>query len=269
MNCKPGVSVKIDEPAKQWNAMRALSNPPVLEVFMPDSNSNPSVRPCKKCGTADRYASGVCKVCARASSAAYQSLHRGERVAYAVAYRAKNPDLIKAGLAAYYSANKEKIQNHRDAHPEIYMAYRVAYAAANQEKEKARYAKYRAANKEKMSKSQAARNAKNPERRKAVEKKYRITHPEALRIKYHNRKARATGGVLSRGLTAKLFKLQKGKCPCCAQPLGADFHMDHKMPLALGGANTDDNIQLLRSLCNTQKSAKHPVDFMQSRGFLL
>lgn len=35
------------------------------------------------------------------------------------------------------------------------------------------------------------------------------------------------------------------------------------------GTNTDDNIQLLRKLCNLQKSAKHPVDFMQQRGFLL
>jgi len=36
-----------------------------------------------------------------------------------------------------------------------------------------------------------------------------------------------------------------------------------------GGSNTDDNMQLLRKLCNLQKHAKHPVDFMQERGFLL
>lgn len=33
--------------------------------------------------------------------------------------------------------------------------------------------------------------------------------------------------------------------------------------------NTDDNIQLLRKLCNHKKGTKHPVDFMQERGFLL
>ena len=38
---------------------------------------------------------------------------------------------------------------------------------------------------------------------------------------------------------------------------------------ALGGLNADSNMQLLRAECNLQKSAKHPVDFMQSRGFLL
>jgi 5-methylcytosine-specific restriction endonuclease McrA len=78
-----------------------------------------------------------------------------------------------------------------------------------------------------------------------------------------------TGGKLSSKLAARLFVLQKGKCACCLQPLGDDYHIDHIMPLALGGTNTDDNIQLLRAKCNLQKNAKHPVDFMQQRGFLL
>jgi 5-methylcytosine-specific restriction endonuclease McrA len=51
--------------------------------------------------------------------------------------------------------------------------------------------------------------------------------------------------------------------------LGDNYHLDHIVPLAIGGTNTDDNIQLLRQKCNQQKSAKHPIDFMQSRGFLL
>ena len=87
----------------------------------------------------------------------------------------------------------------------------------------------------------------------------------------HNRRARVreTGGKLSSDLADKLFKLQKGKCPCCAQPLGDDYHLDHKMPIALGGSNTDGNMQLLRAVCNLQKAKKHPIDFMQIRGFLL
>jgi 5-methylcytosine-specific restriction endonuclease McrA len=96
-------------------------------------------------------------------------------------------------------------------------------------------------------------------------------NPEVNRIKAQNRRAlkRVNGGKLSKGLAEKLFKLQKGKCPCCHQPLGENYHLDHIVPLALGGSNTDDNIQLLRSSCNNQKSAKHPIDFMQQRGFLL
>ena len=70
-------------------------------------------------------------------------------------------------------------------------------------------------------------------------------------------------------IVEKLLKLQKGKCPCCSLPLGDDFHLDHKMPLALGGDHVDDNMQLLKARCNMQKRASNPIDFMQSRGFLL
>jgi 5-methylcytosine-specific restriction endonuclease McrA len=85
---------------------------------------------------------------------------------------------------------------------------------------------------------------------------------------YRSRK-RANGGTLSKGLAEKLFKLQQGKCPCCKQPLGRNYHLDHIVPTALGGSNSDDNMQLLRATCNHQKHAKHPIDFMQQRGFLL
>jgi len=78
------------------------------------------------------------------------------------------------------------------------------------------------------------------------------------------------GGELSKNLVAKLFKLQGGQCACgCGGDLGEDYHLDHRMPLALGGSNTDGNMQLLRKRCNLRKGAKHPIKFMQENGFLL
>lgn len=82
-------------------------------------------------------------------------------------------------------------------------------------------------------------------------------------------KIRENGGRLSPGLAKTLFSLQKGKCACCGLPLGNDFHLDHIIPSALGGANEDWNIQLLRRKCNMSKGAKHPLVFMQGKGFLL
>ena len=115
------------------------------------------------------------------------------------------------------------------------------------------------------------RRLANHEKMRATTKAWRKANPEATRVNNQNRRCRkrANGGKLSKGLSAKLFKLQRGLCPCCQQPLGADFHLDHIMPLSLGGMNIDSNIQLLRQSCNQQKSAKHPVEFMQSRGFLI
>lgn len=148
------------------------------------------------------------------------------------------------------------------------------------------YAKYRLENSEKRKKYQDEWRAKNQEHQKAYSQKYYSENKDEVRAKQNeirrknpsyfvaytaNRKARklSVGGKLTSGLSSRLFQLQKGKCACCKKPLGSDYHMDHIMPLALGGTNTDDNIQLLRAVCNRQKRAKHPVDFMRERGFLL
>lgn len=93
----------------------------------------------------------------------------------------------------------------------------------------------------------------------------------AMRARSNNMRAKRikAEGLLSNDLLAKLHKLQKGKCPCCKKSLGDDFHMDHIVPLAKGGTNTDDNIQLLRDRCNLKKSTMDPILFMQVNGFLI
>ena len=150
-------------------------------------------------------------------------------------------------------------------------AYNEAWRAANPEYAKSYNAAWAAANPERKQANDAAWRAANPERNKANKEAWAKANPEATRLHNQNRRAkeRINGGVLSKGLSAKLFKLQRGKCACCSLPLGDDYHLDHVLPIALGGPNVDDNIQLLRQRCNQQKNAKHPVEFMQSRGFLL
>lgn len=145
------------------------------------------------------------------------------------------------------------------------------WRAENPEKAKTAIAKWRAANPEKVKAYAAKWRASNPEKLKAAYVEWCAANLEARRIHVENRRARkrAAGGKLSKGLAERLFKLQRGKCACCKQPLGDDYHLDHIMPLALGGTNTDENIQLLRATCNNQKHAKHPIDFMQQRGYLL
>lgn len=134
-----------------------------------------------------------------------------------------------------------------------------------------RAADWQAANSDRLKLVKAAYYAANVGKIKAATAAYATATLEARRIRQSNRRARkrANGGVLSRGLPAKLFALQKGKCACCKKSLGENYHLDHIMPLALGGANTDDNMQLLTATCNMSKQASHPIDFMQRRGFLL
>lgn len=114
-------------------------------------------------------------------------------------------------------------------------------------------------------------NKNNQEKVRVNQMAWSAAHPEAGKLASHKRRAlmRNAGGRTSEGLSAKLFALQKGRCACCKKPLGKKFHMDHITPLARGGLNSDENIQLLTPTCNHQKHAKDPIVFMQSKGFLI
>jgi 5-methylcytosine-specific restriction endonuclease McrA len=169
-----------------------------------------------------------------------------EEIAYAkAAWRKANPDKVKAQKAASYKANPEKARERAKAHYKANAAKKIACATAW--------------------------NKANPEKAKANKLAWNKDNPEARRVNCQNYRAkkRVNGGVLSVGIQSKLFKLQKGKCPCCNKPLGDNYHLDHIVSIARGGSNTDDNIQLLRAKCNRDKSAIDPIDFMQTRGFLL
>ena len=130
---------------------------------------------------------------------------------------------------------------------------------------------YAEKNRDKLRATSTVWNAAHREKAKASTQAWRDENRDAVRVHAQNRRARklGNGGVLSKTIRQKLMVLQKGLCTCCKQPLGVSPHLDHIMPLALGGSNTDDNIQLLRAGCNASKHDRHPIDFMQSRGFLL
>lgn len=245
---------------------------------------------CNKCGTDDRTPSGGCRQCRREVSNRYreanpEKIKEANRKSYLkelagggtrlAKWKQENPDLAKAQGAARYAKHGEKMRAANAewiaANKERRDAQLKAWSAANKDKNKAKFQEAYKADPEKFKAIAAKWRGENPEKVREIVKKSRLANPESVRIHHANRRARkkAVGGRLSRGLAKKLFTLQKGVCPCCKQPLGSDAQLDHKMPIALGGTNTDDNIQLLRKRCNIQKGAKHPVDFMQSRGFLL
>ena len=202
-----------------------------------------------------------CKTCNSIATAAYVTANKDKVAAKRAAWRAANPDKVRAHKEAYYAANIDKVK-----------AYKAAYYASNAEKVKSRSAAWYEANQDRAKASGTSYYAANADKIKARAAAWYAANPEANRMHHQNRRARkrAAGGKLSSGLADKLFNLQRGKCACgCKRPLGTEYNLDHIMPLALGGSNTDDNIQLLRAKCNNYKRAKHPVDFMQQQGFLL
>lgn len=117
-------------------------------------------------------------------------------------------------------------------------------------------AKWYANNRDKAIQASLDWAARNPDKRRANEANRRA------------RKQNSEGSHTSDDIKT-LFDIQRGKCACCHIVISDGYHVDHIMPLALGGSNDKTNIQLLCPTCNMKKSSKHPIEFMQSLGLLL
>jgi len=240
------------------------------------SNFTASIFPiCKKCGANDRNKSGNCRPCARSTSLAWKRNNPEKIKASWLKYVDENKEAVKAQQAAWYERNKPRASANNAAWIKNNAERRQKYVLEWRSKNSARYeasvSAYHAKNKVRINIRLASYRRLNAEKIRTKNAIWSKLNPDKLKIYNHTRRARERNaiGVLSPGLSERLFALQKGLCPCCKRPLGALFHMDHIQPLALGGSNTDDNIQLLRKSCNHQKSFLHPVEFMQRRGFLL
>lgn len=97
---------------------------------------------------------------------------------------------------------------------------------------------------------------------------WRSKNPEASFVSASNRRARLRSvvGTFTTSDIKSLFKAQRGVCPNCQTPLiprgPGRYHVDHVIPIALGGSNWPDNLQLLCPPCNLSKSDKHPDVWM-------
>ena len=77
-------------------------------------------------------------------------------------------------------------------------------------------------------------------------------------------------GQISPSIVKKLMKLQEGKCINCKINLHKiGHHLDHIMPIDLGGLHADENLQLLCPTCNLRKYNKDPIVWANENGRLL
>lgn len=103
---------------------------------------------------------------------------------------------------------------------------------------------------------------------RAYRQSYRAKNKEKV-LEFTRKRRGLMVGRLPRGTVKRIGDAQRWLCVVCKTDLKNGYHMDHIMPLEKGGSHEPKNIQLLCPSCNVRKSAKHPVDFMQERGFLL
>jgi hypothetical protein len=194
------------------------------------------------------------------------------------ANREKNGDKRRARDRELYAQNAEKMRERKrewarknpDKVKETKKKTRMV--EANRINEREGHRKWLEENKEKVATYNAEYTARPgiKGRMKQTHAEWYKAHPEAGGVYVRNRKARKlnAGGEHNIADIQRLFILQKGKCVVCRTKL-TKYHVDHIMPLSLGGGNGPGNLQLLCPSCNLSKHSKHPIDFMQSRGFLL
>lgn len=205
------------------------------------------MKPCVKCGSLDRKSNGDCKPCATARDKAYYSANKDKVKDRTATYYQNNISKCREAMALWRERNieskKQQDANFRRNNKEKVAAYKRKYYENNKDLVKARAKRFVEDNRDWVKERSAQYHKDNPE--KSVNGKAK-------------RRARIGDDRLPYGTITKQYVKQNGLCACCSKPLGDKYHVDHIMPLALGGRNIPENIQLLLPSCNHKKSAKHP-----------
>lgn len=156
-----------------------------------------------------------------------------------------------------------------------------AYYLANKSRILRTQSSYRQENKDAVAKRKSEwskkRGPRNIDRDKAKDasRNWRISNPDknaAIRRNGKANKKSAEGKHTASDVRA-IFEKQQGLCANCTTKLlksGAKkYHVDHMLPLALGGSNWPSNLQCLCPACNLRKSAKDPINWANENGRLL
>lgn len=193
------------------------------------------------------------KTCVKCGSTEFNK--RGDdclpcRRIYAKAYREANKEKVSEAKKRAYRAKKDQ-----------YVTKSNHYQQVNKETLYAWSKQYRIENKEKIAALNKAYYEANKSLIQAQKQDYNRRNPQVHINSKARRRTRVGDDKLSRGIFSQLMLDQRGLCNGCRTELGTVrkyVHVDHIMPLKLGGRNIDSNVQLLCSRCNHTKHAKHP-----------
>lgn len=110
-------------------------------------------------------------------------------------------------------------------------------------------------------KAESERRLRVSGKKAAGTRRYRAENPDKVREFTQRRQGRKLGR-LPRGTVRAQGEVQGWRCFTCDVDIAAAYHVDHWMPLALGGPHNSANIRLLCPPCNVRKGAKHPDTFL-------
>ena len=116
---------------------------------------------------------------------------------------------------------------------------------------------YKRANIDKVRQRDLASQQKRKQRNAELARKRRQKNPQKEKAAQHSRRARKAHAVPQRW---KRSPLPDHLCYWCGTTLTPETtHIDHIMPISLGGQDTPDNTANTCAKCNQSKSATHPL----------
>lgn len=174
-------------------------------------------------------------------------------------WRKNNPDKVAAMKRRYYQKYKDLISKKKKAerleNPALVIAKRKKYVNSH---------------KGLILEINKRSRLKDPLRTRENKRRHNLRHPDKVRARRHNRKAKLRGckGIISAKLTNDLMDKQKNTCVYCKSMISSipkikekKAHLDHKMPICLGGAHSIENLQWLCETCNLSKGGLHPDEW--------
>jgi len=219
---------------------------------------------------------GTCKVCRNVSAAIYRNTHREELLAKRAAYFEKNKERILAKRAAYYDKNREQLRAKARAYGRDHRDERAVYRQAHKEHDAA----YREANRESKREKDRAYYKAHREQILAYQRSYRKDHPKkvAARHKAWRESENGRKGALADALNRRAAVDERitsevvdevtaeygGLCPYCNQPI-VNGHIDHIVPISMGGTSDRENLVYSCAPCNLSKGDKSLLEFMIHR----
>lgn len=146
--------------------------------------------------------------------------------------------------------------------------YQAWYYAENKDAISARNAKWLKDNAGRKKEIDAKYRSENKEKIRRANAKWASENPETRLTNWRNRSAmiRMAEGTHTAQDVKDIYESQLGECVYCGSDLSDGYHVDHIMPLVLGGSNWSSNLQCLCATCNLRKGGKHPDDWHREIG---
>jgi len=220
-----------------------------------------------------------CKTCRSIYGRAYREQNREAVLARKRDYRTKNNEKVKAGQRSHYVRNREAIREKRrrmrvEKKEQIsawrrarYLKHREAILEQCRGSRNRRLDKVRAYNRSyyllhrKECREQSRKYyIKNSDKVKARVATYRLANYDKARATSDRvqarRRARMTGGTFENIDRNLVFKRDGGRCHLCGKRVEKAWHLDHIIPIALGGAHEYRNVAVACVHCNLSKNRK-------------